>query len=49
MLRCWRDVERQGTPYTLVPMSADNSMRFAATLASAPMRPTTAGRALGMG
>src|SRR5207302_2453784 len=21
MLRCWRDVERQGTPYTLVPMS----------------------------
>ncbi len=22
MLRCWRDVERQGTPYTLVPMSA---------------------------
>jgi ribonuclease Z len=20
MLRCWRDVERQGTPYTLVPM-----------------------------
>jgi ribonuclease Z len=22
MLRCWRDVERQGTPYTLVPMVA---------------------------
>lgn len=22
MLRCWRDVERQGTPYKLVPMSA---------------------------
>src|SRR3954466_14784601 len=22
MLRCWRDVERQGTPYQLVPMSA---------------------------
>ena len=22
MLRCWRDVERQSTPYTLVPMSA---------------------------
>jgi ribonuclease Z len=22
MLRCWRDVERQGTPYTLVPMQA---------------------------
>src|SRR5437868_7666634 len=22
MLRCWRDVEKQGTPYTLVPMSA---------------------------
>ena len=22
MLRCWRDVERQGTPYTLVPMTA---------------------------
>jgi len=22
MLRCWRDVERQATPYTLVPMSA---------------------------
>ena len=22
LLRCWRDVERQGTPYTLVPMSA---------------------------
>lgn len=21
MLRCWRDVERQGTPYTLVPMT----------------------------
>ncbi len=25
MLRCWRDVERQGTPYTLVPM-APNEM-----------------------
>src|SRR5687768_15933632 len=22
MLKCWRDVERQGTPYKLVPMSA---------------------------
>ncbi|MEA2736420.1 MAG: ribonuclease [Humisphaera sp.] len=22
LLKCWRDVERQGTPYTLVPMSA---------------------------
>src|SRR3954452_19494046 len=22
MLKCWRDVERQSTPYTLVPMSA---------------------------
>jgi ribonuclease Z len=22
LLRCWRDVERQGTPYKLVPMSA---------------------------
>src|SRR5688572_5934711 len=22
MLRCWRDVERQGTPFVLVPMSA---------------------------
>lgn len=22
MLRCWRDVERQGTPYKLIPMSA---------------------------
>jgi ribonuclease Z len=22
LLRCWRDVERQGTPYTLVPMMA---------------------------
>ncbi len=22
LLRCWREVERQGTPYTLVPMSA---------------------------
>ncbi|HEY8668498.1 MAG TPA: MBL fold metallo-hydrolase [Tepidisphaeraceae bacterium] len=22
MLRCWRDVERQGTPYTLIPMVA---------------------------
>ncbi len=22
LLRCWRDVERQGTPYTLVPMEA---------------------------
>jgi ribonuclease Z len=22
LLRCWRDVERQGTPYTLVPMTA---------------------------
>ena len=22
LLRCWRDVERQGTPYTLVPMRA---------------------------
>jgi ribonuclease Z len=22
MLRCWRDVERQGTPYQLIPMSA---------------------------
>src|SRR5436190_20858303 len=22
LLRCWRDVERQGTPYTLVPMFA---------------------------
>jgi ribonuclease Z len=22
MLKCWREVERQGTPYTLVPMSA---------------------------
>jgi ribonuclease Z len=22
MLKCWRDVERQGTPYTLIPMSA---------------------------
>lgn len=21
MLKCWRDVERQGTPYTLIPMS----------------------------
>src|SRR3954470_6658194 len=21
MLRCWRDVERQGTPFTLVPMT----------------------------
>jgi ribonuclease Z len=21
MLRCWRDVERQGTPYTLIPMA----------------------------
>jgi ribonuclease Z len=21
LLRCWRDVERQGTPYTLIPMS----------------------------
>lgn len=23
MLRCWRDVERQGTPYKLIPMSPD--------------------------
>ncbi len=23
LLRCWRDVERQGTPYTLVPMEAN--------------------------
>ena len=22
MLRCWRDIERQATPYTLIPMSA---------------------------
>lgn len=22
LLKCWRDVERQGTPYTLIPMSA---------------------------
>src|SRR5881396_3349836 len=22
MLRCWRDIERQNTPYTLVPMAA---------------------------
>src|SRR5450432_1398812 len=22
LLRCWRDVERQGTPYTLIPMMA---------------------------
>jgi ribonuclease Z len=22
LLRCWRDVERQGTPYTLIPMTA---------------------------
>src|SRR5437764_11299626 len=22
MLKCWRDVERQGTPYTLVPMTS---------------------------
>ena len=22
VLRCWRDVERQATPYTLIPMAA---------------------------
>jgi ribonuclease Z len=25
MLKCWRDVERQGTPYTLIPMSPNQT------------------------
>ena len=43
MLRCWRDVERQGTPYTARPDAAPGRCtRSAATSASAPSPPTTA-------
>jgi ribonuclease BN (tRNA processing enzyme) len=45
LLRCWRDVERQGTPYKLVPMARGRRTRCGAISSSAPSPRTTAARA----
>jgi len=41
VLRCWRDVERQATPYTLVGMSPGDVTRSAVIFSSAVLPPIT--------
>ena len=49
LLRCWREIERQNTPYRLIPMSAGRCTKSAGTLGFVRIRRIMAGQAWGTG